>query len=626
MKTNKLKNASKLILLLAGLMSTEIYAQNTISLEKISTYSTGFFDESGAEIVAHDPYSQRLYVTNGGTDQIDILDISDPNTITLVASIDLSPYGKSANSVAVKNGIVVAAVENVNKQSAGKAVFFDTSGNFLNQVTAGALPDNVVITPNGRYVLLANEGEPDDSFTIDPEGSVTIIDLKNGVASLTQNDVSQVSFTAFNNVPLDPSIRVTANPGNSTVAQDLEPEYIAVSSNSRIAWVALQENNALAKIDIKNAQVIDLIGLGFKDHSLPGNGLDASDKTAAIDITNWPVKGMYMPDAMATYRRWGRDYIVLANEGDSRDYGGYSEETRVEDLPLDPAAFPNAAALQADAAIGRMKTTLATGDSDGDGLYEEIYTYGARSFSIRNRNGRLIYDSGDRLEQLTAQVLPDDFNSSNDENDSFKNRSDDKGPEPEAVEIAKIRGRYYAFIGLERIGGIAVYDITFPFYPHFVQYINNRNFSVPANTAAAGDLGPEDVLFIKRRNSPIHSPLVVVANEVSGTITLFKVNIEHNHHYFNEAPEAQPEVIQETPVVLESEEDGSLLNSLVIYPNPVKEGILRLSETMDIEIFDLNGKKMLSAQAVREVNVSELKKGTYILKNQFAESTRFLVD
>lgn len=624
MKTKSHSQLRTFSVLVTLLLSSYSWGQSTIDLEKISTYSSGFFDQSGAEIVAHDPYTQRLFVTNGGSKQIDILDITDPSLITLVSSIDLSPYGNSANSVAVKNGIVVAAVENVNKQANGKAVFFDTNGTFINQVTAGALPDNVVFSPNGRYVLVANEGEPNDDFTVDPEGSVTIIDLSTGVYNLSQSDVSQVTFSAFNNVPLDASIRVTANPGNSTVAQDLEPEYVTVSKNSRVAWVALQENNALAKIDIRNAQVIDLIGLGFKDHSLSGNGLDASNEAAAIDIANWPIKGMYMPDAMANYKKWGREYIVLANEGDSRDYSGYSEETRVKDLALDPAAFPNAALLQDSEAIGRMKTTTATGDANQDGLFEEIYTYGARSFSIRKGNGRLVYDSGDEFEQITAQELPNDFNSTNDENGSFKDRSDDKGPEPEAMEVAKIRGKYYAFIGLERVGGIMVYNISNPYYPQFVQYINNRDFSAPANTEAALDLGPEDVYFIKKRKSPINSPMIVVANEVSGTITLFKVN-RSNHHYYA-APDSEASPTKEEPIKVDAEPVVKPLNSLVLYPYPVTNGVLRLSSKMDIEIFDLNGRAVLSAKSTNRVNVSSLKKGVYILKNQHAETSRFVID
>ncbi len=594
-------------------------SQSDISLEKISTYYTDVFAESATEIVAHDPFTQRLFVTNSFASTIDILDISQPESITLHSSISLVLYGKSANSVAVYRGIVAAAVENVDKQANGKIVFFNTDGQFLNEVEAGALPDNVVFSPNGRYVISANEGEPNDDYTIDPEGSVTIVDLRRGVQNINQSDVQQVGFTSFNNANLDASIRVSSNPGSSTVAQDLEPEYITVSKYSRYAWVALQENNALAIIDIRRGRVKRLVGLGFKDHSTYGNGLDASNETAEIDIANWPIKGMYMPDAIANYRKCGREYIVLANEGDSRDYAGYSEEVRVKDLMLDPTVFPNAADLQSNTAIGRMKTTTATGDADGDGLFEEIYTYGARSFSIRRANGRLIYDSGDEFEQITALELPDNFNSTNDENGSFKDRSDDKGPEPEAIEIAKFKGRTYAFIGLERVGGIMIYDISNPFHPEFVSYTNNRNFDAPVDSRDAEDLGPEDVVFVKKSKSPINAPILISANEVSGTITIFKVNSGQPNHMNAEARtlDNEDEVI--------AEELEQMTDQLLVYPNPVEHGVLYLNKSLDVTVFNIHGRKVLTSKGNKEIDVSSLEKGLYILQSAESTGVRFII-
>lgn len=604
---------------IAVAVSPNIFAQGPLHLEVMSTYYTDEFDESATEIVAHDPASQRIFVTNASTGSIDILSISDPENITLVTSIDLSPFGKGANSVDTHHGLVAAAVENNNKQADGKIVFFDINGNFINAVTAGALPDNVVFSPNGRYVLSANEGEPNDDFTVDPEGSVTIVDLKRGVYNITQNDVEQVGFTAYNNLSLDPSIRVNANPGTSTPAQDFEPEYIAISKNSRYAWVALQENNAVAIIDIKRAKILDVAGLGFKDHSLAGNGLDASNETPDIKIENWPIKGMYMPDAMASFKKWGRNYIVLANEGDSRDYSGYSEEVRVKDLTLDPVAFPNAAALQASDAIGRMKTTIATGDADGDGLFEEIYTYGARSFSIRRANGSLIYDSGDEFEQITAELLPDDFNSTNDENNSFKDRSDDKGPEPEAIELARFRGKRYAFIGLERVGGIMVYDITNPYDPEFVEYVNNRNFNVPATTRDAGDLGPEDLVFIKRKHSPINAPLLICASEVSGTISIFKVSSGSNH---DEDDQRRLDNGNSVKIAEVTEENFSTVS---VYPNPIESGILHLDRLTDARIYNIQGMEIMSVKAVDKIDVSKLKSGLYVLKTRLYGDVKFVI-
>ncbi|MEA3277210.1 MAG: choice-of-anchor I family protein [Pseudomonadota bacterium] len=492
-----------------------------IELVPLDTYATAIFDDSAAEIVAHDPESQRLFVANGAEATIDVLDVSDPANLVKSFDIDVSPYGKAANSVDVNDGVVAAAVENNDKQANGVVVFFDTNGEYLGQVTVGALPDMLTFTHDGDWLLVANEGEPNDDYTVDPPGTVSIIDMRAGADDLDPSDVRSVDFSAFNDEPLDPSIRIFGP--LATVENDLEPEYIATSKNGRHAWVVMQENNAMARIDVRRAKVLDLFGLGFKDHSAGGNGIDASNRDDAINIANWPVRGMYQPDAIGTYRYKGRTLIVTANEGDSRDYDGFSEEERVKDLMLDPTAFPDATALQADENLGRLKITTANGDTDGDGDFDALYAYGARSFSIRTARGKLLYDSGDDFEQITAAQIPADFNSTNDENDSFDNRSDDKGPEPEGLTLGKIEGRTYAFIGLERVGGIMVYDITNPNDVTFVQYINTRDFAGDPVAGTAGDLGPEGLTFIAEDDSPIEEPLLAVASEVSGTVTTYVI-------------------------------------------------------------------------------------------------------
>lgn len=500
-----------------------------IELRLAGTYSAGVFNAGAAEITAYDPKTRRLFVVNGAASTIDVLDISDPSAPRLLFSIDLTPYGRQANSVAVHKGVVAAAVEANVKTDPGRAVFFDADGNYLNSVAVGALPDMLTFTPDGRTVLVANEGEPNSynqPGSVDPEGSVSVINLKLGAHRLTQADVVTAGFSAFNFAALDPSVRVYG-PGAS-VAQDLEPEYIAVSHDSKTAWVTLQENNAIGVLDIKRGVFTELVGLGFKDHSIAGSGLDASDRdgpanAGRINIANWPVFGMYQPDAIASFRHRGNTYLITANEGDARDYAGFSEERRVSALTLDPRAFPNATALKTNAQLGRLNVTAANGNPDGDGDYDRLYAFGARSFSIRTASGALVFDSGDQLEQLTARLLPGFFNSDNAANNSFDTRSDNKGPEPEAVEVGEIYGRTYAFVGLERIGGVAVYDITDPFSPRFVQYVNNRDFAGDAAAGTAGDLGPEGLLFIPGHDSPTHKPLLVVANEVSGTTTVYEI-------------------------------------------------------------------------------------------------------
>jgi len=380
----------------------------------------------------------------------------------------------------------------------------------------------ITFTPDGKKVLVANEGEPSNDYTIDPEGSVSIVNIDFGVQNA---DVITADFRAFTAFRLDSSIRIFGP--NATVAQDLEPEYIAVSDDSRRAWVTLQENNAVGVLDLRTGEFTQLIGLGFKNHNLPSNAIDSSDRISSsipgvIEILPRPVLGMYQPDAIATFNRSGETFFITANEGDAREYAALTEEVRINSLLLDPAVFPDQAFLKTDAQIGRLNVTRTLGNFDGDPEYEGLFAIGARSFSIWTDRGEQVYDSGDDIEQITAQAFPSFFNASN-TNNTRDDRSDNKGPEPEGVTVGEAYGREYTFIGLERIGGVLVYEISDPESPRFVQYINNRNFTAATNTAAAGDLGPEGLHFISRRDSPTDTPLLVVANEVSGTTTVYQV-------------------------------------------------------------------------------------------------------
>ncbi|MDY7004672.1 MAG: choice-of-anchor I family protein [Cyanobacteriota bacterium] len=896
-------------------------------LRPLGTYETGVFGESAAEIVAHHPNTQRVFVVNANNATIDVLDISDPSNPDRINQIDVSPFGAGANSVAVNdNGIVAVAVEAEVAQNPGTVAFFDADGDTLNQVTVGALPDMLTFTSDGTKVLVANEGEPNDDYSNDPEGSVSIIDISGGVENLTQTDVSTADFSAFNGREEElrnKGVRIFG-PG-SNAAKDFEPEYIAVDANDTTAFVTLQENNAVAVVDIENATILDVLPLGVKDYSrglpslttfefpdfplgttegdqeillgglsglwyegtdddgnlqfvtvpdrgpngaptdvdndgdnerpfalpdyqarivrftldedsgdieiteqiflnredgttpitglpnIPGideepvdlsgnlleydplgadmegivinddgtywtvdeyrpaiyhfdvdgslidrfvpegtaalagetegtfgtetlpeeysnrrrnrgfeaialdtdedilysfiqtplanpdrsasddssvirmlgidpetgepvaeyvyllekptidpdngsllvdkigdavydadndtfyilerdssttatgkkfifeidltgatnlladdapnlpdgttleqltadelaaldiqpvnktkitnlpslgylagdkpeglsllpdgrlavlndndfglrddqilgdgtvplnpdpvpvvlgvidfsesNQLDPSDEDGGINLDNWPVFGLFQPDSIASFEINDETFYATANEGDSRDYDGFSEEVRVGDEEYVLDENFDVAAIEDEAALGRLQVTNTEGDLDGDGDFDQIFAYGGRSFSIWDAAGNLVFDSGDAFEQITAEERPEAFNSNGDE-DSFDTRSDAKGPEPEAITTGVLDGKTYAFIGLERIGGIMVYDVSEPTTPTFEQYINNP-----------GDIGPEGLKFISPEDSPNGDALLVVANEVSGTTTVYE--------------------------------------------------------------------------------------------------------
>lgn len=535
MKTSH-RLAGLVLAFMSGMPILAAATSDPIALNFIGRYSAGSStaaDEPRTEIAAYDPRSKRLFSVNLNQRRLDMLDITNPGTPVFSGSVDL---GGKPNSVAVHNGIVAVAVEGTHKTDAGNVQFFNTSGGKLNQVTVGSLPDMLTFSPDGHWLLVANEGEPSSYNnnpvpSVDPEGSVSVIDMTPGVANLTQIDVRTATFST--SIPqVNPSSIRKYGP-NATFAQDIEPEYITISNDSSTAWVTLQENNAIGILDIGTASFTKIVGLGFKDHLHPPNKLDASDRDTAVDnknlkdgivIRNWPVLGMYEPDAIASYQVNRQTFLVMANEGDTRDYPpGFTEEARVSSLSLDAAAFAaqgypdvsnGSGGLRNNANLGRLTVTNVNGakELDTDPEFERLYVPGGRSFSIRGVDGTLVYDSGDAFEQITAKLIPDQFNSQGDTG-SFDTRSDNKGPEPEAIAIGKISEKTYAFIGLERTGGVMVYDISNPINPKFVTYTNT----------APLDLAPEGMFFISEEESPDGRPLLVVSHEVSNTIAIFEV-------------------------------------------------------------------------------------------------------
>lgn len=554
----------------------------TIKLSVLGHYKTNIFAESAAEIPAYDAASKRLFVVNAQKGLVDVLDASKPEQPIHIAELSARDYlaDSEVNSVAVQNGIVAIAVQAKNKTDAGLVVFFNAKDlSFMSKVAVGSLPDMLTFSPNGKTVLVANEAEPNDDYSIDPEGSVSIIDIQD----IKQPKASIADFRAWNSQKADlmaKGVRIFGP--NATVAQDLEPEYITISGDSKTAWVTLQENNAIARIDIAQQKVTDIYPLGYKDHGVMGNELDVSDRDSEIDIKTWAgLVGMYQPDSIANYQVNGQTYLVTANEGDSREWlkdedayfagnlaQGYVENIRMKHLfnskgfntegdypahlqkiangvkgaKLNPVTFAYCGATATEAGdcrkdgnLGRLNIAWNMGyqtnadgspklDANGRLTYDKLYAYGARSFSIWNTQGQLVWDSGSEFEKKISELFPTYFNTDH-EAVSLDDRSDNKGPEPEGITLGTIGAKTFAFIGLERMSGVMVYDITTPMQPKFVEYFTTRNF-VETDSAKQGDLGPEGLIFIAAKDSPNGKPLLVVGNEVSGSTAIYQVNVQ----------------------------------------------------------------------------------------------------
>lgn len=489
--------------------------------EKISTFTqTDEIElaggETAAEISAYDPLTKKLFVINAVKSSIDVVNMEDPFNLVYEGEISIAAYGGGVNSVSVNNGLLAAAVEALPKTDPGKVVVWNTKD--LTEravVSVGSLPDMVTFSNNGKYIVTANEGEPNEDYTIDPKGTVSIIRLPGF-------DVSTLDFSnyAAQAVVLESKGFRTPGPDGISFAQDVEPEYVAISHDSKTAWVTLQENNAIAKVDLQTARIETVFPLGFKNHNAPGSELDPSDKDGGVMFGNWPVKGMYLPDGISVFRAAYGEYVITANEGDSRirptsddalpplEEGAlFNEEIRIGDVVLDPLKFPNADDLQKDAKLGRLKITNTRGDLDGDGDYDELYSFGSRSFSIRNAySGQLVYESGNTLEKFLIEKASALYDNG---------RSDDKGAEPESVTVGKIGSRTLAFVGLERADAVVVVDVTTPSSPMYLQVL------------ATGD-APEGILFIPASESPNGKSLVVTSCEGDGTVQVFQLSAEED--------------------------------------------------------------------------------------------------
>ncbi|MDX2482551.1 MAG: choice-of-anchor I family protein [Pseudodonghicola sp.] len=487
-------------------------ARNDLGFSKAAGFDSTA-GEAGSEVVSH--HDGRLYVTNGTMDRIDVFDI---DTGALVKSHDLTGIDgyDGVNSVAASAAGVAVAFERDGE--AGGVAFFDldaeTGDAPSNVVTTGNLPDMVTFSKDGAHVFVANEGEPADAG--DPAGSISVIEL----ATMTATTVGFDAFDTQADALEAAGVRLFPGKLPST---DFEPEYISEGADGNL-YVTIQEANAVAVFDPSTMEFTKILPLGTSDHSAEGFGIDPSDKDDAINIHSVPVEGLRMPDAIATAELNGRTYFLTANEGDDRgdfDEGGDAARVGdildgdVEGVSIDPDAYSDAQLAD----LERLTVSIIDGDTDGDGDIDQLHSYGSRSFTIFNAKGNVVFDSGDDFETIISETrVANAFNNddfpSDDPDVIDENRSDNKGPEPEAITVGEVDGKTLAFVGLERDGGIMIYDISKPKKASFLDYIDS---------AEGGDASPEVITFIAPEDSLSGTAQIAVSYEISGTTALYDI-------------------------------------------------------------------------------------------------------
>jgi hypothetical protein len=288
--------------------------------------------------------------------------------------------------------------------------------------------------------------------------------------------------------------------------------------------VTLQENNAVALIDLTTNQITGIQPLGKKDFNTAATAIDTSDRDSPTVVNGTfinpralPVKGLYMPDAIASFSTaGGHTFYVLANEGDATVDD--SDILRFGNAGVTLAAsLPSKASLSA---IGSIHTRLnvITDGATGDGSpvnMTEIVTLGSRSFSIRDSAGNLVWDSGNDLEtRAIAAGLYDD------------GRSDDKGVEPEGVTIFSANGRTFAAIGLERTtrSAIAIYDVTDPSAPTFAGWAETGAGSADRRAEGVSTFEDGGKLYMLVSNEGIASDTSPGDFTTLGTTVLYEIS------------------------------------------------------------------------------------------------------
>ena len=512
----------------------------SLDLTQEARYDAGMTNADGGvmEIVDYNTVTGWAYAVNGQTgnltaiavkdmadsENVDLLDGNDIDVKSIVeANCEGFTYGDMTSVAVSADGTkLAAAVQAEGYADNGRVAVFtcnaDGTLTFEQAYETGVQPDMVTFTPDDSRILTANEGEPREGYAdgaVDPAGSVTAITVADGTAV-------NVDFTAYDsNEERQKLIDAGIVMKKDTIpSEDLEPEYIAAGNDT--AYVTLQEANAIAVIDLGSLKVTGIYSAGYEDYSTTAVDIDKKDEAYNPAVYE-SLRGIRMPDGVALYSVDGVDYIVTANEGDSREWGDYLNEDE-RDFGDGQTSPTGKITAENSGLTGKV---VFFDSSDYDGLDSGLdYVFGGRSFTVfrADESGLTeIYDSGSDFEAKTAEYIPENFNCSNDDK-SLDDRSGKKGPESESITVGTVGERTYAFIGLERVGGVMVYDITDPAETVYVNYINSRDFSEDI----AGDDSPEGLCFIPAADSADGNAYLLAACEVSGTVAAYELTANNS--------------------------------------------------------------------------------------------------
>jgi len=460
----------------------------------------------GSEISAYIPSQKMLFSTTGecGLTAISLAEPAHPKIL-----FTKKFRGEVPSISSYKNWLAVAEMA-VPATSSGIIHLYEVIGDtlkLLKTFQTGAHPDMVAFSPIGTEILVACEGEIDEETKADPEGSIGLIDLSKGIEKANS---AVLRFDVFDSLSLSRKGVRLGGPGS--YLQNIEPEYAAFSKDGKWGFVSLQENNAIAKIDMKLKKIADVFALGAVDHALPGNAFDFR-RDKKISLENPPVLGLRQPDGIAAYENKGKTYVFTADEGAEREFSFYSDVASAKALlakgVLDSSVFTSEL-------IKKLGDLPLDASKPCDQVpCKSAYTFGGRTMSVFDgESGKLVWTSGSKIEEYVAKVKPEIFNqNSKKEKPKMDSRSNKKGPEPENVVIQNIGNKSFAFLGLERTSGIVVWEV-----------INPENSKILGFFANSKDRGPEGILFIEAKDSPLLGiPLLIVSYEYSKTLVIYKV-------------------------------------------------------------------------------------------------------